>query len=234
MADDWSSCLQSLEGHSGSVLSVAWSPDGSRLASASDNKTVTIWDLVTGQCTSILEGHSNFVMSIAWSPDGSRLASASDNKTVTIWDLVTGQCTSTLAANSPEGVQFDKVNLNHLHTSVGTFNLENSVSINASLDRSAPLPNQTGYGLNDDRTWITYKGENLLWLPSECRPAALSRSTISSNIAIGCSSGRVLIFDFSQETPVMTPVITPQTSRFLSKAGGYRRCTIFSRFFSRE
>ncbi|KAJ5362435.1 hypothetical protein N7541_003279 [Penicillium brevicompactum] len=119
--------------------------------------------------------------------------------------IIRPQCTSTLTTNSPKDVQFDKVDLNHLHTSVGTFNLENVVPMKTSLNRSAPLPNQTGYSLNDDRIWITYKGENLLWLPSECRSAVVSSSSIPSNMAIGCSSGRVLIFSFSKETPVITP-----------------------------
>ncbi|KAL2198040.1 NACHT domain-containing protein, partial [Corynascus similis CBS 632.67] len=57
MADDWSSCLQTLEGHSNSVISVAWSHDSARLASASHDETVKIWDPTTGQCQSTLEGH---------------------------------------------------------------------------------------------------------------------------------------------------------------------------------
>ncbi|KAL2138124.1 hypothetical protein VTI28DRAFT_7457 [Corynascus sepedonium] len=58
MADDWTACLQTLEGHSHWANSVAWSHDTTRLASTSSDKTVKIWDLVTGQCVSTLEGHS--------------------------------------------------------------------------------------------------------------------------------------------------------------------------------
>ncbi|KAI3195129.1 hypothetical protein DTO013E5_10216 [Penicillium roqueforti] len=88
-----------------------------------DDNTVRIWDPTTGQCAQTLKGHSNWVRSIAWSQDGSRLASASDDKTVKIWDPTTGQCASTLHISSPYLVQFDKVNLNHLHTSFGTFDI---------------------------------------------------------------------------------------------------------------
>ncbi|KAJ5346235.1 HET-domain-containing protein [Penicillium brevicompactum] len=155
-------------------------------------------------CLQTLEGHSDSVNSIAWSPDRSRLASASGDHTVRIWDPVTNQCTLILAINSPKGVQFDKVDLNYLHTDIGTFNLENVVPMKTSFDRSAPLPRQTGYGLSDDRIWVTYKGENFLWLPSEYRTVVCSSSTIPStipsNMAISCSSGRVLIFNFSKET----------------------------------
>lgn len=230
MADDWSSCLQTLEGHSAYVTSVAWSPDGRQLASGSHDETVRIWDPVTGQCISTLEGHSGSVLSVTWSLDGRQLASASDDKTVRIWHPATGRCTSTLAVNSPEGVQFDEAGLNLLYTSIDTLKIENVVPMKTSLDNSAPLPQQTEYGFNNDGTWITYKGENLLWLPSECRPAISSTSTISSNMAIGCSSGRVLIFNFSKQTPV----ISPQTSKGLFKPGGHRRRTIFSRLFSRK
>ncbi|KAJ6068068.1 uncharacterized protein N7446_005105 [Penicillium canescens] len=98
--EDWSPCLQTLEGHSNSILSIAWSQDGSRLASASSDKTVRIWDTATGQCTSTLEGHSDMVLLIAWSQGGSRLASASSDNTVRIWDPATGQCASSLEGHS--------------------------------------------------------------------------------------------------------------------------------------
>ncbi|KAL2138290.1 hypothetical protein VTI28DRAFT_7154 [Corynascus sepedonium] len=100
VAENWSACLSTLEGHSNSVNSVAWSHDATRLASASWDKTVKIWDPATGQCVSTLEGHSDFVNSMAWSHDAARLASASWDKTVKIWDPATGQCVSTLEGHS--------------------------------------------------------------------------------------------------------------------------------------
>ncbi|KAJ5979902.1 hypothetical protein N7481_007200 [Penicillium waksmanii] len=92
--------LQTLEGHTGPVLLISWSHDGSRLASASQDKTVKIWDPATGQCTSVFEGHSGSILSISWSHDGSRIASASQDKTVRIWDPATGQCTSVFEGHS--------------------------------------------------------------------------------------------------------------------------------------
>ncbi|KAK4154419.1 hypothetical protein C8A00DRAFT_32767 [Chaetomidium leptoderma] len=93
--DDWSVCLQTLEGHSEAVSSVAWSPDAARLASASQDGSVKIWDAVTGRCISTLEGHSDSLSSVAWSPNAARLASGSLDGTVKIWDAVTGRCIST-------------------------------------------------------------------------------------------------------------------------------------------
>ncbi len=57
--------------------SVAFSPDGKRLASASVDETVKVWDAATGQETLTLKGHTGRVISVAFSPDGKRLASAS-------------------------------------------------------------------------------------------------------------------------------------------------------------
>jgi WD40 repeat protein len=100
LSDGWSACLQTLEGHSSYVNSVAFSHDSTRLASASYDSTVKIWDASSGACLQTLEGHSSYVNSVAFSHDSARLASASDDSTVKIWDASSGACLQTLEGHS--------------------------------------------------------------------------------------------------------------------------------------
>ena len=82
---------------------MAFSPDGTRLASASGDGTVKVWDAATGQETLTLKGHTGAVTSVAFSPDGTRLASASWDATVKVWDAATGQETLTLKGHTGRG-----------------------------------------------------------------------------------------------------------------------------------
>ncbi|OUL26791.1 hypothetical protein BV378_12270 [Nostoc sp. RF31YmG] len=85
-----------LHGHSNRIFSVAFSPNGQLLASASADRTIKIWSPHTGQCLKTLHGHGSWVWAIAFSPDNHLLASASYDHTVKIWDVSSGECLRTL------------------------------------------------------------------------------------------------------------------------------------------
>src|SRR5262245_18325338 len=65
-----------LKGHQGAVTAVAVSPDGKRLATASADRTVKSWDIMTGELVLTARGHTGSVNAVAFSPDGRRLISA--------------------------------------------------------------------------------------------------------------------------------------------------------------
>jgi WD40 repeat protein len=89
-----------LAGHSSWVINVAYSPNGQQLASASDDKTIKIWDVSSGQLLKSLTGHSSVVNSVAYSLNGQQLASASFDNTIKIWDVSSGQLLKTLTGHS--------------------------------------------------------------------------------------------------------------------------------------
>ena len=70
---------------------MAFSPDGKRIVTGSQDRTVKVWDAATGQELLSLKGHTSCVTSVAFSPDGKRIVSGSQDKTVKVWDAATGQ-----------------------------------------------------------------------------------------------------------------------------------------------
>ena len=77
--------------HAGSVNGCAFSPDGTRILSASDDHTLKVWDADSGRLLRSLDGHTDWVRGCAFSPDGTRILSASADHTLKVWDADSGR-----------------------------------------------------------------------------------------------------------------------------------------------
>src|SRR5258706_5483371 len=87
-------------GHADSIRSMCYSPDGTRVVSGSNDKTIRIWDAKSGTVIGEpLTGHTSGVNSVAYSPDGRHITSGSTDSTIRIWDAETG----TAVGNPLEG-----------------------------------------------------------------------------------------------------------------------------------
>jgi aspartate 1-decarboxylase len=190
MTDKWGACLQTLEGHSGSVHSVAFSHDSTRLASASSDQTVKIWDASSGDCLQTLEGHSNGVYSVAFSHDSTRLASASYDRTVKIWDASDGACLQTLEISTAiYNISFNATG-SCLYTETGAIIISASaIPSNTAAVTEPQRPQYQHVAISSDNTWITYNSKKLVWLPSEYRPVC--STVLEKLIGIGVGSGKV-------------------------------------------
>ena len=179
----WSAELQKLEGHTSSVRAVAFSADGSLLASTSDDRTVRLWNPSTGQEVQKLAGHTDWVRAVAFSADGSLLASASADQTVRLWNPSTGQEVQKFKDELFITTIKFTVENKTLLTNRGALSIDDRLLPGQAIE---PLTNETIVIKNE---WIRRGERNLLWLPQEYRSGC---SAFSGNtIAIGLNSGQV-------------------------------------------
>ncbi len=83
--------LLTYHGHNDFIESLSWSPDGTRIASASVDEIVRVWDATTGHTLLTFRGQSRNTEEVHWSPDGTRIAFMGDNNNVLVWNAVTGK-----------------------------------------------------------------------------------------------------------------------------------------------
>ena len=92
--------VQRLSGHCGPVLGCAVSPNGDYIVSASDDKTLKLWDAATGEELHTLSGHTGRGLGCAVSPNGDYIVSVSSHKTLKLWDAATGKELHTLSGHT--------------------------------------------------------------------------------------------------------------------------------------
>jgi WD40 repeat protein/predicted acylesterase/phospholipase RssA len=91
-----------LRGHTETVQSVAFAPNGAVLASGSNDHTARLWDPVRGTCLHVLEGHTSWVWAIAFDLDGTTVATASRDYSVGLWEVNSGKLIRTLSGHEDE------------------------------------------------------------------------------------------------------------------------------------
>lgn len=214
-------------GHQDWIYGVAFSPDRLQLASAGDDSRVLIWDLagqgdkdMPDNKTSIdmvNEADPGFhvsrpIRALVFLADNRRVLTKSADGTVMVWKPDAPQERSCLLDMKDENVwmslRFDKDHPDVLLTRFGAwpFSLskltpENAVAPKLRLSRRHAPPSWAPVGVSADGSWITWKNQKTIFLPSELRPRAGMCWVQGHSVVLGCDSGQVLLFTFSKEKP---------------------------------
>ena len=235
-----------LGGHEDAVTSVAFSPDGTRIVSGSDDETVKVWDAATGENTLTLPGHNEAVSSVAFSTDGTRIASGSDDNTVKVWDAATGENTLTLrghqgevvsVAFSPDGTRivsggFDKtVKVWDAATGENTLTLRGHEDAVTSVAFSQDGTRIVSGGWDKTvKVWDVATGENTLTLPGHEDPvSSVAFSPDGTRIVSGSLDKTVKVWDAAtgentltlrgHEDAVTSVAFSPDGTRIVSSGG---------------
>lgn len=205
--------LHRIEAHGAPVTSVAFSSDGSVLATADRNGSIRTWVAATAAALRVINGHQRDVRSLSFSPDGRSLASASEDNYTRVWSLDTGQLLQAFRAAgqimyaavfTPDGTQLvtaDSSFTNH----VGLWSIATGARVRSFGDHIGEvralvfLPDgqlATGGADQKVRLWNISTGQRVRTLDGATAPVAglIARGN-SSLLTAGCFDGRILTWD---------------------------------------
>jgi YVTN family beta-propeller protein len=171
--------VRQFEGHTADVRSVAFSPDGTSIATASYDGTARLWNVATGEALRVFEGHAGGVVDVAFSPDGRQMVTGSFDGTARLWNVETGE----------EVRQF------HGHTDglIGVaFSPDGKQVLTGSFDRTG-------------RLWDSETGQELrsFPMPSEVVPQAwVAFSPDGKHALLGGDDNEARLWDVASGQPV--------------------------------
>lgn len=217
--------------HTRAVLSLAISPDGTRLVTGADDNTAVIWDANDGSALATLKGHKDSVWQVAFSPDGRRLATASGDETVAVWDVATATRLYSLTGHRAQvqGVSFSPDgellisgswdgDVGVWSTALSELAAEASLPAPVNAVDFSPDGGTVAAALNDGSLVIVgTEGEIRASIAAHDRPArAVSFSPDGQTLASGGDDGRVRLWDAARgvllaEAPTVPDSVTALT-----------------------
>lgn len=193
-------------GHSGPVIGVAWSPDGTRLATCGNDGTTQVWSATSGKVLwqTQTQPTESYTFAIAWSPDGKEVAAGGSSGSVAIFDAATGSRTLTLTGQTGdiEGIAWAP---SSAYVAAG------------SQDGTADVWNaKTGMLVT------TYHGHSgavahLAWSPDSTRIASAGEDR---TVQIWQATTGAHVFTYTQGAPVWSVAWSPDGTRIASGTGG--------------